>query len=245
MSKARAALLARILETAAAHGLADRSLRDVAEAAGSSHRMVLYHFGSRAGLVAAIVEAVEAAQRDLLVSLAAEAPTEAELVRRLWRRVSSEEMLPFVRLFFECVATSSGRGLTEPWLETAASVTRTLGAHFDPDEIRLGVAVTRGLLIDVLATGDTVAATRSLDRFLVLWSAGRQAASVGVTAVQQHGADHQRGRGVSAEGRGVEAAEQGDRDRLRVRRGGSEEPIARHEGPEARHLSGEEHRDQL
>ena len=41
----------------------------------------------------------------------------------------------------------------------------------DPVEIRLGVAVTRGLLIDVLATGDATAATESLERFLEMWEA--------------------------------------------------------------------------
>ena len=40
---------------------------------------------------------------------------------------------------------------------------------FDPAEIRLGVAVTRGLLVDVILTGDVDAATESLERFITMW----------------------------------------------------------------------------
>lgn len=169
MSHARTQLLERIIEDTATNGLADRSIREVAESAGSSHRMVLYHFGSRDGLVAAIVEATEEAQRDLLVQLAAEAGTASELVMALWDQVSSEALRPFVRLFFECVAATGGEGLTDPWIDASEPLTDHLGIDFDPDEIRLGVAVTRGLLIDVLATGETDPATRSLERFLEMW----------------------------------------------------------------------------
>ncbi len=91
---ARAALLQRIVTEVAANGLADRSLRDVALAVGSSHRMLLYHFGSRAGLVTALVEAVEAAQRDLLAQLSAQITDPGELALALWDRVSAPSCAP-------------------------------------------------------------------------------------------------------------------------------------------------------
>ena len=64
MGAARDELLERIVTEVATHGLADRSMRELAAGVGSSHRMLLYHFGARDGLVAAIVAATEAAQRD-------------------------------------------------------------------------------------------------------------------------------------------------------------------------------------
>ncbi len=73
--------------------------------------MLLYHFGSRAGLVSAIVESVESAQRALLAELAPDATGPHDLAMKLWRQVSAPEMLPFVRLFFECVAATGGAGL--------------------------------------------------------------------------------------------------------------------------------------
>jgi len=170
MATPRDDLLERIVAEVTAHGLADRSMRDVATAVGSSHRMLLYHFGSREGLVAAIVAATEAAQRDTMRTLAADADSPAALVRALWAVVSSPELRPFVRLFFETLA-AQGRGpgtasdLTADWLVTA----RELGPEFagyDEIETRLGIAVMRGLLVDVLATGDTATATEALERHL-------------------------------------------------------------------------------
>jgi AcrR family transcriptional regulator len=169
MSDARTALLDRIALEVGEHGLADRSLRDLAQAVGTSHRMLLYHFGSRDGLVTALVERIEADQRALLVALASEVDDLGGLVMAVWRQVSSPELRPFVRLFFECVAITGGQGLTDEWLEVAGNVAEGIGFETDRDELRLGVAVTRGLLIDVLTTGDTVAATRSLERFLRMW----------------------------------------------------------------------------
>lgn len=166
MSDARSVLLDQIVTEVAANGLADRSLRELAAAVGSSHRMLIYHFDSRAGLVAAIVEVTEAAQRELLVEMASVASDPGDLVLKLWHRVSSLEMRPFVRLFFECVAVTEGKGLTDPWLEVADNVARSIGLSAHEDDLRLGVAVTRGLLIDVLTSGDTAAATTSMERFI-------------------------------------------------------------------------------
>lgn len=171
VSEARAALLERIIEEVATNGLADRSLRDIAFATGTSHRMVLYHFGDRTGLVAAIVDAVEADQRATLEHMAATAASAEDLILALWHHVSAEELRPFVRLFYECVALTGGSGLTDPWLDVADRVTAMIGEDVDADRIRLGVAVTRGLLIDVLATGSTDAATRSIETFVEMWRA--------------------------------------------------------------------------
>lgn len=173
MGIAREELLTRIIQVVADRGFVDRSLRDIAADAGTSHRMVLYHFGSREGLISAIVDSIEASQRALLQEMATTCDTAAELVMALWRQVSSEEMRPFVRLFFESLAatagTEAGDRLTASWLEVAEGVTPLVGEEFDPVELRLGVAVSRGLLIDVLASGDAGPATVALQRFVEMW----------------------------------------------------------------------------
>jgi AcrR family transcriptional regulator len=174
---ARAELLDRVVADVAEHGLTDRSLRDIASAVGTSHRMLLYHFGSRQGLVAAIVQSVEAAQRQLLRELAADTSDPAVLVMALWERVSSPELRPFVRLFFDSLAASAGsdtgRDLTSPWLDEAADISAVAGIDADPVDVRLGIALTRGLLIDVLVTGDVEPATAALRRFLERWQPAR------------------------------------------------------------------------
>ena len=61
----RQELLDAVVEEFAVGGIGDRSLRDVAAAVGTSHRMLLHHFGSRNELLLAIVDQVERRQMAL------------------------------------------------------------------------------------------------------------------------------------------------------------------------------------
>jgi AcrR family transcriptional regulator len=178
MSEARADLLGRVMEHVARHGLADVSLRELAGAVGTSHRMLLYHFGSRDGLVAAIVGEMEARQREALDALATGALSPREVMEAQWAQLSDPALRPFVALFFEVLALAvHGRpgteqflaGLTDPWLDLAEGLASRLGGRADRDQLRLGVAVSRGLLVEVLASGDVEPATRSLRLFLDRW----------------------------------------------------------------------------
>src|SRR5215471_278310 len=98
----RDALLDKVMAYAAEHGIADKSLREIATGVGTSHRMLLYHFGSREGLLAAIVGAVEEQQRSVLAALAG-TDDPAEVMLGLWEQVSQPGLRPFVRLFFATV----------------------------------------------------------------------------------------------------------------------------------------------
>ncbi len=177
---ARDRALDRVIGHVAQHGLADTSLRELAAAVGTSHRMLLYHFGSREGLVAAIVRRIEADQRRQLAVLAEQATSGADLVRRQWAQLSDPAMWPFIRLFFEATALAlHGRpgtegfldSLTDTWLRDAAEVAAGLGVEVDAAELRLGVAVLRGLLLDAVAAGDPAGPTEALERYLALWEA--------------------------------------------------------------------------
>jgi AcrR family transcriptional regulator len=177
MPDSRAALLARIMEYAARDGLADRSLREIATGAGTSHRMLLYHFGSREGLLAAVVGAMEAQQRTTMAALAESATTPGELMSGIWQQVSSPEVRPFVRLFFEVFALATTAepgaaqllpGLTETWLDDATAVAERLGIAPDRAMFRLGVAVSRGLLLDLLAGATLHDVTAAHDLFVRL-----------------------------------------------------------------------------
>src|SRR5689334_8437072 len=101
----RQELLDAVVKECAERGIGDRSLRDIAAAVGTSHRMLLHHFGSRNELLLAIVDEVERRQRALLPTL----PTEpAAAVAAMWANLRRPELRPFERLFFECYA----RGVT-------------------------------------------------------------------------------------------------------------------------------------
>jgi AcrR family transcriptional regulator len=170
-------LLAATIAYVARHGLADLSLRTLAEAVGTSHRMLIYHFGSKEGLLAEVVAAVEANQRGVLAELARSALPPRVAMRAFWQDVSSEDKREHVRLFFELVAQAlAGRPgterlretLVEPWLEVVSQQGELLG--LDPEaaraQARLGMAVTRGLLVDLLATGDRAGVDAAMELFL-------------------------------------------------------------------------------
>ena len=63
---------------------------------------------------------------------------------------------------------AEGGELTRPWLDDSVEVTELVGVPFDPVDIRLGVAVTRGLLVDVVVTGEVGPATEALERYVAL-----------------------------------------------------------------------------
>ena len=62
----RERLLRRAIDHIADRGLSDLSLRELAAAIGTSHRMLIHHFGSKEGLWVEVIRTVEAAQRAAL-----------------------------------------------------------------------------------------------------------------------------------------------------------------------------------
>ena len=176
---ARDRLLAAAVAIAMQGGIADLSLRELAAAIGTSHRMLLYHFGSREGLLAAVTLAVEQAERATVRAAGAISPDDA---RRLWARYADPALWPQERLFFELyVHALRGRPGTEGFLEhvvtgwleplTAAIAASGTSPQTAPAAARLNMAVTRGLLLDLLATHDTSAVTEAFELFLQLGAA--------------------------------------------------------------------------
>jgi AcrR family transcriptional regulator len=175
---ARERLLAAAMEHVAEHGVGNLSLRGLAAALGTSHRMLIYHFGSRAGLLVEVIRAVEAQQRAALAELLLDedAPP-AETMRRMWQRVADPALWPNERLFFEVYAQAlQGSphalplldGIVDLWVEplTRIAVARGYEESRARAEARLGIAVTRGLLLDLLATRDRAAVDAAMERYI-------------------------------------------------------------------------------
>ncbi len=182
---ARQRLLDLVVAYVAEHGLSGLSLRDLAAAIGTSHRMLNYHFGSRAGLVAAIVEGMESQQRAVLAEIAETATSPSEVLTRQWAGLTDPAVRPFVRLFFEVASHAfhgtAGTeafldGLTAPWLTVARDIATRLDIDITDAEMLLGIAVVRGLLFEVLATDDVAAPTAAFERFIAMWDATRSVA---------------------------------------------------------------------
>ncbi len=173
----RERLLAAAVAFITERGLGELSLRELAAAIGTSHRMILYHFGSREGLLAEVVAEVEAGQRAILEALARSDAPPRESLWAFWLGLADASTHPAVRLFFELSARAL-RGepgterlretLVEPWIQavSASGIRAGLPPELARAQARLGMAVTRGLLLDLLATGDRPGVDAAMALFL-------------------------------------------------------------------------------
>jgi AcrR family transcriptional regulator len=172
-------LLTAAVDYVAENGLGELSLRRLAAAIGTSHRMLIYHFGSKEGLLVEVVRVVERQQRDALAELDLDPDLgEADLFRRMWKRLADPALWAHERLFFEMYGQAlQGRGhsvrllddIVSSWVEPVAAklrATRGLTPAVARADARLRLAVVRGLLLDLLATGDRAGANRAIELFI-------------------------------------------------------------------------------
>jgi AcrR family transcriptional regulator len=127
--------LAYVLE----HGLIGLSLRPLAAALGTSDRMLIYHFGSKEGL---ITDVVALANQQLAASLTAVDPATVpignagDLVRHVWQALTDSPSAGAMRLYLEmCVLSArdparwsaAQRQIRGPWLDLIREVLGDLG----------------------------------------------------------------------------------------------------------------------
>ncbi|MFF7144133.1 TetR/AcrR family transcriptional regulator [Streptomyces nodosus] len=181
-SARQAELLEAAYRYALAHGLADLSLRPLAEAIGSSPRVLLYLFGSKDGLLQALLERARSDELALLDGAGRPGrPTGlAPAVEHVWTWLAAKEHRPLLRLWAEAYT----RSLVQPdgaWAGFArATVDDWLGVLADcqPPSERdsrdgatrrtLALAVLRGALLDLLATNDEQRLTEAVEHQLAL-----------------------------------------------------------------------------
>ena len=174
----RARLVDAAVDHVAAHGIADLTLRRLGAAIGVSHRMLIHYFGSKEQLLVEIVRTSEQRQRDLLSQLRLEPGlSPADAARALWRQLTDPRLAGQERLFFEmCGQALQGRpeaapvldGLVTDWLEPLVAAEIEAGAEpaAARSRARLGLATVRGLLLDLLATGDRPGVDAAMEEFL-------------------------------------------------------------------------------
>jgi AcrR family transcriptional regulator len=180
-SERKAELLEAAYRYVLENGLGEMSLRPLAGAIGSSPRVLLFLFGSKEGLVRALLarartdelrllqEAKQAGQVDLGATISA-----------VWRWLVADAHRPLLTLWLEAYA----RSLAEPqgpWsgfaCQTVEDWLGVLGEAQPPGRRRtkasaaertLSLAVLRGAMLDLLATGDTARASAAVERYLDL-----------------------------------------------------------------------------
>jgi AcrR family transcriptional regulator len=180
-SARRAELLDRAYAYALQHGLADVSLRPLAAAIGSSVGVLSFLFGSKDALVRELLVRARADELDLLENVrTAQEDDPAIVVRVLWQWLSAPAHRPLLALWTQAYVRSltepdgpwSGfaRATVEDWLALLAepapeALTPDAAEALTPDPT-LTLAVLRGAMLDLLATGDIQRTTRAVERYL-------------------------------------------------------------------------------
>ncbi|MGC1303940.1 MAG: TetR/AcrR family transcriptional regulator [Caulobacteraceae bacterium] len=186
-TRRRAELLEAIVDVMLEEGVADLSLRPLAERVGSSARLLIYHFDSKESLIAAALERVRGRIADALHAYAQEQPSTPSLrtaLTRFWRWATAEPNQPYFRLLFEIDGLAMyGRLRVSPdaWKDGAA-VWQALVRRADaasgeavaaaPGRTVLIWTSIAALLQDFLATGDDERTEEAFEYLLNLLERG-------------------------------------------------------------------------
>lgn len=157
-------------------GLTDLSLRPLAAAIGSSPRVLLFLFGSKDGLIRSLLARARADELSMLEGLPS--GSLAEMATRIWSWAVEPRHRPVLVLWAEAYV----RSLTEPsgpwsafaqstvddWLAVLAAaqppaVRRTKAGLAQRTQV---LAVLRGAMLDLIATGDQQRTTAAVTAYL-------------------------------------------------------------------------------
>ncbi len=162
-------------------GLPDR-LGPFVAATGTSSRMLLYHFGTRDTLLQAVLRRARERQRVFFGELLRPRPDEPypATLRRAWTEMTGERGRPFLDLFGRLRDDAEQqlwpgfrRDATTDWLGPLEKGMAGLGV---PHRATLVLAVIRGLITDLEATGDAPRVDRAFEDFVDALAAAAPAA---------------------------------------------------------------------
>jgi AcrR family transcriptional regulator len=173
----RVELLERIVDYVMANGLSDLSLRPLADAVGSSPRVLLYYFGSKEELIAAVLGRARERQRTIFADLPRNAASYRETVRAAWDVMSARENEHVFRLFFEVYGLALQDSARYPgfleravddWLDfLGAGALRDGYTAADARAIAtVLLAGYRGFLLDLCTTGERKRLSRAVDLWI-------------------------------------------------------------------------------
>jgi AcrR family transcriptional regulator len=169
----RERLLGACTDYALEHGLPNR-LGPLAAATGTSTRMLIYHFGTRDGLLREVLAQARQRQVEAFSELLRVRPDEPYLVtlERAWTAMTGPHGQPYLRMFGRLHDTAGEplwpgfrRIATTDWLAPLEDGLRTLGR---PELATVVLAVIRGLLMDLDATGDAARTHQAFRDFLTI-----------------------------------------------------------------------------
>jgi len=178
-SARRTELLEAAYRYALEHGLSDLSLRPLAAAIGSSPRVLLFLFGSKNGLVRALLTRARADELALIRALREPGGQDvggrlADVTAQVWSWLAAQDHRALLTLWMEGYSRSLidpggpwagfASATVEDWLAVLADAQPSAQRHTSSAlaERTLVLAVLRGALLDLLATGDVERTTAAV-----------------------------------------------------------------------------------
>lgn len=166
-------LLDRVTDDLAVNGLVDFSLRRAARAAGTTHKVLLYHF---AGADELLVEAVhKLRERRITKGLAATAGPAtrslADRVRALWPVLIGDEGAVLdqaigLAMYDPIRYAALGRDNSQQYLPTLFAICPQVWPELRKLEVaEMIMAVLRGFLVDARTSGDTIGIAAGFEAF--------------------------------------------------------------------------------
>jgi len=166
--------LDRITAHIVEHGLSEAALRQLATIAGTSHRMLIYYFGSRDGLLGAVLHELRGVESREIIGRAS---SRRQALKGIWAYYTAPERELEMRLFFYLAgqaaharrnASDFTDAVVATWTDELRHVCEREGmdSRSGQVEARLLIASLRGLLLDRLLTGDESGSDAAFQRLL-------------------------------------------------------------------------------
>jgi AcrR family transcriptional regulator len=158
------------------HGLAELSLRPLAEHIGTSARLLIYHFESKEKLITVVMEEVRSRVQLSLTRMMQISRGEASM-ESFWLWITDNENIRYVRLLFEVqVLALQNPAIYAQFLSDTSSSWLEVLEHGIPESAHrrtiatLCGGVIDGLVLEYMSTGDLDRTTAALKFFVSLLS---------------------------------------------------------------------------
>jgi len=169
-------LTGEIIDHVVRHGLADLSLRPLADAIGTSARLLIYHYKSKEALLGEVLDTMQTRLRQSFAELMLTPVTKHERPLRLfWDWAVDKKNFPYMKLLYELQMLAARSPATYgQYLQRNAVHWTDLIAQALPEAERttamttLVGAVFDGLFLDLISTGDAERGRQAIDHFIVL-----------------------------------------------------------------------------
>ena len=169
-------LTGEIIDHVVRHGLADLSLRPLADAIGTSARLLIYHYKSKEALLGEVLDTMQTRLRQSFAELLQTPVTRHERPLRLfWDWAVDKKNFPYMKLLYELqmLAARSPATYGQYLQRNAVHWTDLIGQALPENERTTAMstlvgAVFDGLFLELISTGDRNRGGQAIDHFIAL-----------------------------------------------------------------------------